>query len=181
MNGSICMLRPFFESFWNWTKTQITRRCCSFALWKKGERSNKQTTTLCLQIVMILTFPWVRTFQWERCVCVRLLSLGAVFIFFDNKVGNYSVMIKIYSTTRRMCACIYIGCVCTSGAFEMVTGEIVYRMEKQLRMKRRRIKWSATHISSSSCCCYLLHVSLPLPTREKYHAVKWIGSIFSLT
>lgn len=107
-----------FESFWNWTKTQITTMLLLlFLSVQKGERSYKQTTTLSLQIAMILTFRWVRTFQWKRCVCVLLHRLGAVFIFFDNKLGNYSVMIKIYSTTRGMCACIYIGCVCTRAVY----------------------------------------------------------------
>lgn len=171
-----------FESFWNWTKTEIS-------LAKKG-REKLQTDNNSLPANCDdFDISMGRTISMEKvCVCVSiLLRLGAVFIFFDNKLGNYSVMIKIYSTTRRMYACIHIthiGCVCVCVCTKWCVWNGHRRNcilhEEKTKLKWRRIKWSATHISSSCCCCccYLLHVSLPVPTREKYHAVKWIGSIF---
>lgn len=103
MNSSICLLWLFSNPF-RIERQHKLQRC---TIWRKGGegfngKNYKQTSALCLQIAMILTFRWVWTFQWKGVRMCILLCLGAVFIFFDNKLGNYSVMIKIYSKTRRM-------------------------------------------------------------------------------
>lgn len=87
-------------TFWG-ERTFDRTKCCK----------HSHNSLLPAKIAMILTFRWVRTFQWKGVYAVCLFCSGAVFIFFDNKPGNYSVMIKIYSKTRWMLLCVR-ACVC---------------------------------------------------------------------
>lgn len=91
-------------------------------------------------------------------------------------------MIKIYSKTRRT----FILCVCVLRLGWWPAKLCIYThtmrvYENTKKREWRRIKWGATHIS----CLLLLFITCivkrPVPTREKYHAVKWIGSSFFLS
>lgn len=119
MNGSICMFWLFLNPFGIERKHKLRRCCsCSFSLFKRGREATSRQQLFPCKLRWFWHFDGSEHFNGKGvCVCVLLHRLGAVFIFFDNKLGNYSVMIKIYSTTRGMCACIYIGCVCTRAVY----------------------------------------------------------------
>lgn len=96
------------------------------------------------------------SYSFELVVCMCVIHILDII----NWVIIQS-MINIYRDNQSACVCV----------FGKVTGKMVQDENK----RERRIEWSE-HINSR---VFVFRVSkTKVPTREKYHAVNWIGSIF---